>query len=105
MTWILPALMALLAHLAPARAQAPAASTPCYKLHRLVEWKPAADAQAPYKYWNDSTSYVSAPLLGNIEGIVTPFSWSNQAQIYWIYDLRIDRGNLKCMLAKETNTF
>ncbi|MBI3551690.1 MAG: hypothetical protein HY077_04170 [Elusimicrobia bacterium] len=97
-------LLALLAAVAPVRAQNPAAPTVCYKLYRLVEQKNAADAQAPYKYWNDNTSYVSEAIIPNIEGIVTPFSWKNEAQIYWIYDLKLDLGNLKCMLAKETNT-
>lgn len=84
---------------------APVPAPPCYRLFREVRWKNSGEPDSAYRPWGEWTSYVSEDLLGNIEGIMTPWSHKIRAENLWLTRLRLDAGALRGRLALEKNDF
>ena len=77
----------------------------CFKLRREVEIKPAAQPDASFRPWNESTSFVSRALLPNIEGIMTPFTWAPEARDFWLDALELSESALAADLTFEATRF
>ncbi len=90
--------------LEPQAAPVAAAGT-CYRLHRAVTWKPETGGETDWKPYHEWSSYVSAALIPNIHGIMTPWSYKVRAENLWMTDLRLDGGRLSCKLTFEKNDF
>jgi hypothetical protein len=82
-----------------------AGGAPCYRLSRVVVWKPMGAPDAAYKVYGDWATYVSTAMAGAIDQDVTPWSTRVRAFRLTMEDLVPTERALFCTLAYEELTF